>query len=631
MGGGLGTMSVTLVERPGKTAIHLKKERELAERIAFAPSADNRMLELMRRSHYAPVFICAPHKTGRTCLALDFAKTHYDLDEVLWINASCDGFVEAICNQTMLEHLQRQIARGLSRYKLIVIDDLPSLKEREASRFSSWIDQMIELDVGLIVITTPQEDSLRGLQSDRLVIEGERFIHSQKWNSARITGSIRAFFDSDIPLEIKTLAALMILMGHGTVDNLTDLGYQIPFNNHSILKRYCPLMEIEETTGYFNARGINAQELSRPLIELLNRAPRTFPDPEMSELESCFERLTQMSVYLFERSERAQSQALLEMAGNLLTCDDAGFLLNGPDDPAAPERGGNTVGARQNRKGHDQIIVLHEQENSGGDLQMIDTDFFEDEPEQLMIRLFGDFKVMKGGRHIDGKPMQRSKVRALLIHLALNMGKGLSRDLLLERIWPEKDYCHAKDNFYSTWSMLNTLLSEERKDSPYMSNRQGLCRLEQRYVFTDVYEFECLSKAVLFQQGSVEDRIDAIYRIEQLYRGDIMSGTKVDSYVQAAQDRYRSILVDIMIEASRIFSQQGNDTNAVWFARKAFDTDPTREDVYRTLMSMQDKAGQRTSALRTYFDCKRFLSEELGILPSQQTIALYQELVMDGR
>ncbi|MDR0350272.1 MAG: bacterial transcriptional activator domain-containing protein, partial [Coriobacteriales bacterium] len=59
--------------------------------------------------------------------------------------------------------------------------------------------------------------------------------------------------------------------------------------------------------------------------------------------------------------------------------------------------------------------------------------------------------------------------------------------------------------------------------------------------------------------------------------------------------------------------------------------DPSREDVYRVLMAVQDKAGQRTSALKTYFDCKRFLSEELGILPSQKTTALYQELILDRR
>jgi hypothetical protein len=35
--------------------------------------------------------------------------------------------------------------------------------------------------------------------------------------------------------------------------------------------------------------------------------------------------------------------------------------------------------------------------------------------------------------------------------------------------------------------------------------------------------------------------------------------------------------------------------------------------------------------LRTYFDCKRYLSDEMGIPPSQQTTALYQELILDRR
>jgi len=608
-----------------------KNGAEMAGQLSLVPSADRRILDLMRRSHNVPIFICAPHKTGRTSLAFDFARSHYLLDEVLWIDATSTAFLEAINKQTMLEHIQRQILKGLSRYNLIVIDDLPSLNDREASRFSSWIDQVIETNTTVIIITTPQEDSLKNHQSDRLIIEGESFILSQKWTRLRTEDCMRAFFASDIPTDLKILAALMILMGHGTIDNLSELGYSIPFNNHSILKRYCPLLEIEETTGYFNTTGVPLKELSDLLIGLLTNIPRSEKDLEMSELEWSFERLTQMSVYLFERAEREQSQLLLELAGSLLTCDDAGFLLSENASSRNPESRDKKRAEVRNNGGQAQYAVLQKRAREGDGLEMDHTELFYDEPEQLIIRLFGDFKVMKAGRLIEGKQLQRSKVRALLIHLALNMGRGLARDSLLERIWPEKDYSHAKDNFYSTWSMLNGLLSENRKDSPYLSNRQGLCRLEQKYVTTDVYEFELLTKAVLFQQGSIGERTDAIYRIEQLYRGDIMSGTRVDNYVHAAQMRYRSILVDVMIEASKLFSQEGNDTNAVWFARKAYDTDPTREDVYRTLMSMQDKAGQRTSALRTYFDCKRFLSEELGILPSQQTIALYQELVMDSR
>jgi DNA-binding SARP family transcriptional activator len=201
----------------------------------------------------------------------------------------------------------------------------------------------------------------------------------------------------------------------------------------------------------------------------------------------------------------------------------------------------------------------------------------------------------------------------------------------MERIWPDKDLSHAKENFHATWSRLSHLLADGVRPNPYLTNNRGLCRLEPASVTIDIHEFEQLSKAFLFEQGSVEQRIEAIYRLEQLYRGDILSGYRIDSFVQAAQTRYRSILVDVMLEASRLFSQEGNDTNAVWFARKAYDTDPSREDVYRVLMAMQDRAGQRTSALKTYFDCRRFLSEELGILPSHKTTALYQELILDRR
>ena len=630
---------------------------EISGQFALVPHADFRLLETMRTARGVPVFICAPNKTGRTSLALDYAQRQYELDEVLWIDAAEEGFLEAVNTQTMFEHLKRQIANGLSRYSIVVIDDLPLLDNRATSYFSDWVDQLIDDGIEVIIITTPQEDNLMNYQSDRLLIEGKSLVISQKWSRDRIAGCLKHFFLAPLPQETHILAALMITMGHGNIDNLKEMNYQIPANAPAELRRYCPLIGIDEATGSFDTRGFPTKGLSDQLIHLINQAPRSGLDAEMSDLERSFERLTQMSVYLYERAERVQSQMLLELAGSLLTCDDAGFPLS--------DRSYNETYEEQ--ESCEQQVVIREKNNDGPEVcpddaayeigedvfQMKEASMYEnamnedtmyesstsevvkpmaaDKPEQLIIRLFGDFKVLKGDKRIEGKQLQRSKVRTLLIHLALNMGRGISRDSLLERIWPEKDYSHAKDNFYSTWSMLNSLFSDGRKSSPYLSNKQGLCRLEPAFVTVDVYEFERLSKAILFQQGSVEERVDAIYRLEQLYRGDILSGTRIDGYIQAAQSRYRSILVDAMIEASKLFSQEGNDTNAVWFARKAYDTDPTREDVYRTLMSMQDKAGQRTSALKTYFDCKRFLSEELGILPSQKTIALYQELVLDRR
>jgi DNA-binding SARP family transcriptional activator len=600
----------------------------------------------MRSAHGVPVFICAPQKTGRSSLALDYARRCHQLSEVLWVEGSSDGFREAIRSGTLPEHLERQRASGLNRFSLIVFDNLPPLGERVAARFSDWMDRLIEDGVEVIVITTPSDDCLASHQSDRLLIDGARLVASQRWSAKRRAEVLGCLFDSPLPRELVTLAALMTLMGRGSVDDLRGLGYPIPATTPALLKAHCPLIDIDEHTGAFDASGFSVMSLRRPLLALLDKAVCK-DDEDAAEVERCFERLTRLSVFLFERSQREQSQLLLELAGSLLTHDDAGFPLAPPEYASEPPGGCADEPAADGNAAppaaREPFTVLQgglahsaEQENRGAHhpvrpragrcaVQVAER------AEPLVVRLFGDFELLRGGRRIEGENLRRSKVRALMAHLALNMGCGIARDTLMERLWPGKEPALAKGNFHATWSRLNQLLAGGAKPSPYLTNNRGLCRLEPSSVTADVSEFEQLSKAFLFEQGSAEQRIEAIYRLERIYRGDILAGCQIDPYIQAAQQRYRSILVDVMLEASKLFSQEGNDTNAVWFARRAYDTDPSREDVYRILMAMQDRAGQRTNALKTYFDCRRFLSEELGILPSQKTTALYQELILDRR
>jgi DNA-binding SARP family transcriptional activator len=588
-----------------------------------------RLVELMRASRGTPFFICAPHKTGRTSLALEYAQRQHSLNEVLWIDAASEGFCEAANAGTLLEHLERQRAGDISHFSLVVLDDLPALEDRPSARLSDWIDCLIEDGVEVIVITTPYEDCLNDYQSDRLTIEGAQLIASQRWSRERMAAALEDLFCSCAPRESLILAALMILMGRGIVDSLRELGYLIPSVSYAMLKRCCPFIEFNEGTGHFDATGLPVMELRQHLLSLLNEAARTgeeggasetgAPETETSIIERCFERLTQLATRLFERSERERSQLLLELAGSLLTCDDAGFPLAGAE-PAASSVFNPAVILKPSQAGGELLLASKRSSAlSAG------------EPEMLSVRLFGDFELFRGGTRIEGKHLYRSKVRALLVHLTLNRGCGISRDALMEKLWPGKDFLHARDNFHATWSRLNRLLAGEAGPSPYLVNNRGLCRLEPSCVKSDIWEFEQLSRVFLFEQGSAEGRVEAVYRLEQLYRGDILSGSSPDSSIQAAQQRYRSILVDVMLEASKLFSQQGNETNAVWFARRAYDTDPSREDVYRILMDMQDRAGQRTNALKTYFDCKRFLSEELGIMPSQKTTSLYQELILDRR
>jgi DNA-binding SARP family transcriptional activator len=581
-------------------------------RSSLVVAAHPKLLRLIRSAQDVPCFICAPRKTGRSSLALDYAQRNHRLDQVLWIDGTSDNFAKALKSNALLEHLEHLITCSVSRYKLVVLDDMPFLEEQVASRFSDWIDSLVLNGVKVILITTPQDDCMVDYQSDRLLIDGKLLVSSQRWQKQRLNETLEQFFATPLPRELQSLAVLMLLMGRGIVDNFRELDYQIPAGLHVLLTKFCPLFEIDEETGYFDTTRFSLTEFTHHIPELLLEAPHKDESEQDSGLERCFERLTQLSLHLFERSESEQSQRILELIGTLLMAPEG----EGIDDAMIPGTQTRTS-LRQFAGysfGNEMIPSLPKKQD-----------------DVLIVRLFGDFEILRGGQKVDGPELHRRKVRQLLIHLVLNMGRGLARDAIMEKLWPGKDYAHAKANFYATWSRLGRTLAQGTEGISYISNNNGFCRLEIESVLTDVLEFEQLSKFILFEEGSVEQRIEAVFRLDQVYRGDLLSGYLGDQYVIAAQQRYRSMLVDVMIAASRLFSREGNDTNAVWFARKAYDTDSTREDVYRTLMAMQDKAGQRTSALRTYFDCKQFLSDELGILPSQKTTALYQELILDRR
>jgi SARP family transcriptional regulator, regulator of embCAB operon len=66
---------------------------------------------------------------------------------------------------------------------------------------------------------------------------------------------------------------------------------------------------------------------------------------------------------------------------------------------------------------------------------------------------------------------------------------------------------------------------------------------------------------------------------------------------------------------------------AVKHAREAVAIEPFRETGYQLLMRAHAAVGNRAEALRVYERCRSLLSEELGVLPSSQTEAVYLDIL----
>jgi DNA-binding SARP family transcriptional activator len=98
-------------------------------------------------------------------------------------------------------------------------------------------------------------------------------------------------------------------------------------------------------------------------------------------------------------------------------------------------------------------------------------------------------------------------------------------------------------------------------------------------------------------------------------------------WIETQRSNMRNVLMRGIDCLAAMSIQNGEVALAVQLAGEAVSLEPFREAGYRSLMRAHGAAGNRSEALRVFDHCRRFLAEELGVDPSEQTQAVYLELL----
>ena len=240
----------------------------------------------------------------------------------------------------------------------------------------------------------------------------------------------------------------------------------------------------------------------------------------------------------------------------------------------------------------------------------------------LSVRLFGGFEACVGDRIIP-ETGWRKKARIMFVLLVLNQGKDLSRDELLLQLWPNIGRTRALNNYYTLWTSMCAAIGADG----YLERSGEFCRINPRLVVSDVAEFEQLSRSLLVSRKDTQTLLDTYTRIESLYKGGLLPSEQDYSYINNSRMRYSAMFVDSMVTATAHAIEAHDARLALWFARKAMEVEQEREDVYHALICAQIAAGQRCSAVKTFFRCKEYLREKLGLDPSLKMQELYDQLI----
>lgn len=254
---------------------------------------------------------------------------------------------------------------------------------------------------------------------------------------------------------------------------------------------------------------------------------------------------------------------------------------------------------------------------------------------QVSINLFGGFRVMRNGHVITDTIWRRRKSSMLAARLVLAMGALVNRRVLMEELWPEQDYAHARNSLYSALSTLRRALGQPKTGDPQYLICQGEgVAINAEYVVSDVMRFDALARNILLKRAGVAapQLIEACLKLDQVYAGDLfVPDTGNPAFFTRMRDLCKTKFTDCMMRGVQAALDETDISSASWMVEAALRTEAGREDVIRAAMRVFDLAGRRREVVELYNGHLHDLEAQARGLPEPETRELYEDLIGQRR
>ncbi|HFQ93809.1 MAG TPA: hypothetical protein ENK32_07355 [Anaerolineae bacterium] len=237
----------------------------------------------------------------------------------------------------------------------------------------------------------------------------------------------------------------------------------------------------------------------------------------------------------------------------------------------------------------------------------------------------------RGSQPIPAASWYRPIVLRLFQYFAINAGRPLPKEKILDDLWPDTDPAKAWATFRTVYSRLRKLIE------PYMRPKAA-----NRYISlnSDTYTFDPDGQAyidvVQFQQivghalhnrdtRAVSTIPKPLVETLQSY-APLLPDLPYAEWLLEPRQRVQELYVEGCLFLAQAYLVQGENGTAVTWARQTITAAPWLEEAYQLLMRGYARQGQRTLALHVYNEAAANLKRELNLEPSPLTQQLADSL-----
>jgi DNA-binding SARP family transcriptional activator len=229
------------------------------------------------------------------------------------------------------------------------------------------------------------------------------------------------------------------------------------------------------------------------------------------------------------------------------------------------------------------------------------------------IRLLGPFELTGCKK----KQPRRQATAELLAYLAIQR-RPVSRDELLEALWPGDDPRRSAARFYQAASEARKLLGDA------FVRARDTYNLDRGQLQIDLDELDRLREQA---HGADEEHEPALLeRALALFRAEPLTG--IDAlWVDTEQRRLTSLRLSLLERVGRLRLESGDAAGALEVADEAAALDGSNEHVVQLMIQAEAALGRRDAVTERYEDLCRDLDERFGLEPSRETKRLYRTLL----
>ena len=200
--------------------------------------------------------------------------------------------------------------------------------------------------------------------------------------------------------------------------------------------------------------------------------------------------------------------------------------------------------------------------------------------EEITIKLFDTFEILKGGKPILTSLANTRKTKQFVVYLLVNRDRPVTHQELFELLWSGEDYANPATALRTLLYRFRSMIDKEGADAlsgAIISHRGTYQWNADLDVSIDALDFQTLAQAGIDPTYSETRRKDYLSKAVEMYRGTLLPDFSSEPWLIAKSALYRDMYIEAVMDYIEILKRDNQLAKIVQVCENALALAGTSE------------------------------------------------------